>query len=101
MFAQHPALGIKQSLRQGDVMSVLMEHSFDPTPLPPQDQLSVKLIGSDGGRSFPPSSIAHTPWVGLHTHPQPLPAIRGCAPRAARIRPHWFPIVLTLPFTTD
>ena len=36
-------------------------------------QLSVKLIGSWGPRS-PPSSIADTPWVGLHTHSQPLPA---------------------------
>eukprot|EP00967_Tisochrysis_lutea_P070310 scaffold92701_cov26-Tisochrysis_lutea.AAC.1 len=32
-------LGVKQSLRQAEVMSVrLMEHSLDPTPLPPQGQ---------------------------------------------------------------
>ena len=29
------------------------------------------------GAAFPPSSIADTPWVGLHTHPQPLPAGGG------------------------
>ena len=32
-------------------------------------QLSVKLIGSwVMGASFPPSSIADTPWEGMHTH---------------------------------
>ena len=29
------------------------------------------------GAPFPPSSIADTPWVGLHTQPKPLPAGRA------------------------
>eukprot|EP00967_Tisochrysis_lutea_P129289 scaffold222182_cov31-Tisochrysis_lutea.AAC.1 len=50
------------------------------------------------GAAFPPSSTADTPWVGLHIHPQPLPAAAGAEltstlPRlslSARCAPHAF-----------